>query len=206
MSHLRRAFITLATLSLSLSLGLSPLRAEALQSATTPAAAATTTATATYRVVGLFEPEREQDLKEVIKILPALDLVSLNYETTEATFRYDVSKLINAYNPKKPPNPETIEKNIDNLLRNASNGTFTLKPGPPLSKDKLQDVKLEVGILHCRGCRYGAYQVVAKVEGVEQATITPNGQLTAWIDKAKTNQGAIEEALKKARIDVLSGK
>jgi hypothetical protein len=162
--------------------------------------------TATFRVIGLFEPERQEDLKETIKLLPALELVSLNYDTTEVTFRYDVSKLINAYNPKKPPTPETIQKNIDNLLRNASHATFTLKAGPPSPKEKLQNVQVQAGILDCRGCRYAVYEAAIKVNGVEQATVAPDGRLTAWIDGSKTNQGAIEEALKKARIDLIHAK
>ena len=189
MSFLRLAFTTLAALALSLGSS----RADELP-------------TATFRVMGLFEPERQQDLKETLTILPALELVSVNYDTTEVTFRYDVTKLINAYNPKKPPTQEAIQKSIDTLLRNASNGTFSLKTGATPPKDKLQNVHLQVGILDCRGCRYGVYQIISKVDGVEQATLARDGYLTAWIDGTKTNQGALEEALKKARIDLLHNK
>ena len=157
----------------------------------------------THRIIGLFEPDRQEDLRECVKTMPGVQLVKLDYDTTEATFRYDVAKVIAGYNPKKPPTDGTITKRLDELLRTASNGTFTLKPPATIPKDKMEEVAIKVGILDCKGCRYGAYLAVAKIEGVERAIVNAGtSTLTAWIDPAKTGRAALEEALKKARVEL----
>ena len=156
----------------------------------------------TLRILGLFQPDRQDDLREIVKTLPDVQLVSLDYETTDATFRYDVTKVIPSYNPKKPPTDEAITKRLDDLLRAASQGTFTLKPPSTIAKDKMQAIAIKVGVLDCKGCRYGAYIAIAKLDGVERATVTNAGLLTAWIDPAKTNREALEAVLKKARVEL----
>lgn len=157
----------------------------------------------THCIIGLFDPERKDDLRECVKTMPDVQLVKLDYDTAEATFRYDVAKVIAGYNPKKPPTDEAIARHLDELLRTASNGTFTLKPGATIPKDKLEAIAIKVGILDCRGCRYGAYLAIAKIEGVERANINAETHtLTAWIDAAKTNRAALEDALKKARVEL----
>lgn len=159
---------------------------------------------ARHRIIGLSEPSRAQDLREQIKTLPDVELISLDLATTEAAFRYDLTKLIPGFNPKKPPTAETITKRLDELLRAASRGTFTLKPLATLPEDKLQKIDLQVGLLDCKGCRYGAYIAIAKLDGVEHATVNEAGLLTAWIDPAKTKREALIEALKKGRLEVVT--
>ena len=129
---------------------------------------------------------------------------SLDYDTTEAAFSYDVTKLIAGYNPKKPPTEEAITKRLDELLRAASQGTFTLKPVATIPKDQMQTIEIKVGLLDCKGCRYGAYLAIAKLDGVERATMTPEGLLTASIDPAKTDRATLEAALKKARVELIA--
>ena len=158
--------------------------------------------TSTHRIVGLSEPSREEDLRATVKTMPDVELVKLDGESTEATFRYDVTKLISGYNPKKPPNEEAITKRLDELLRTASQGTFTLKPTATIPKDKMQKIEFKVGVLDCKACRYGAYIAIAKLDGVERATVTNAGLLTVWIDPAQTNREALEAALKKARVEL----
>ena len=156
----------------------------------------------TQRILGLFQPDRQDDLREIVKTMPDVQLVNLDYETTEATFRYDVAKLIPGFNPKKPPTDEAITKRLEELLRTASNGTFTLKPPAAIAKEKMQTIEIKVGVLDCKGCRYGAYLTIAKIEGVERATVNEAGLLTAWIDPTKTDRAALEAALKKARVEL----
>ena len=158
--------------------------------------------TATHRIIGLSEPSREEDLRATVKTMTEVQLVKFDYESTETTFRYDVTTLISGYNPKKPPTEEAITKRLEDLLRAASQGTFTLKPPATIPKDTMQKLEIKVGVLDCKGCRYGAYIVIAKLDGVERATVTNAGLLTVWIDPAKTNREALEAALKKARVEL----
>jgi len=159
---------------------------------------------ARHRIIGLSEPAREQDLRTQTQTIPGVDLVSLNFATTEATFRYELSALFPAINPKKPPNETDITQKLDSLLKAASRGTFTLKPRATLPEDKLHKIDIQVGLLDCKGCRYGAYIAIAKLDGVEHATVNEAGLLTAWIDPAKTKREALIEALKKGRLELVT--
>ena len=70
-----------------------------------------------------------------------------------------------------------------------------------LPADKVSKVEIKVGLLDCKACRYAAYSVIAKIEGVERATVSSQtSTITAAIDATKTNQGALTEALKKANV------
>ncbi|MCF7787966.1 MAG: hypothetical protein K9N47_17730 [Prosthecobacter sp.] len=155
-----------------------------------------------HRIIGLSEPSREQDLREQVKTMPEVELAALNFNTAEVTFRYDVAKLIPNYNPKHPPKTEAITRHLEDLLRAASNGTFTLQPLSTLPADKLQKLEIQCGLLDCKGCRYGAYITIAKLDGVERATVNESALLTAWIDPTKTNREDLEAALKKGRVEL----
>lgn len=155
------------------------------------------------RVIGLCSPDREADLRQILGTIPDLQLESLDYDNAEASFRYDVAKVFTNFNPKKPPTPEQIVARLDDLLRNPSQGTFGVAPLSTVPKDKLTLVEIKIGILDCRACRFAAYQAVAKKDGVERATVnSEKGIVTAWIDPSKTDRPALEEALKKARVEV----
>ena len=155
-----------------------------------------------HRIIGLSEPSREQDLRDQVKTMPEVELAALSFDSAEVTFRYDPAKLMPGYNPKKPPAPEAITKRLEDLLRAASNGTFTLVPLSTLPADKLQKIELSCGLLDCKGCRYGAYIAIAKLDGVERATVNEKALLTVWIDPAKTNREALVAAWKKGRVEL----
>jgi hypothetical protein len=157
---------------------------------------------ARHRILGLSEPSREQDLREQVKTMPDVELVSLNPSTSEAVFRYDAARLFPSFNPKKPPNEAAITKRLEELLRAASRGTFMLKPLATLSEDKMLKVEIQAGLLDCKACRYGAYIAIAKLDGVEHATVNESGLVTAWIDPARTSREALESALKKGRVEL----
>jgi hypothetical protein len=160
--------------------------------------------TSEHTLIGLFSPDREKDFREVMSDLPELELVHLDYDNAKVTFRYDLRALFPELNAKKPPTPGEIEQHISNLLREASNTTFTLKLTPTAPKEKLTKLEFKIGILDCKGCRYAAYLAATKVKGVEQATVTTDNIVTTWIDPTQTDAQAIEAALKKARIEHVS--
>jgi hypothetical protein len=57
--------------------------------------------------------------------------------------------------------------------------------------------------LDCRACELSAYEVIFKMEGVEQATCSfKAGMMTALIDPEKTNKSTLEEALKKRNVSL----
>lgn len=160
--------------------------------------------TGTYRLIGLSAAEREADLREVMKAVPDVALVSLDAAKAEVTLRYEVEKLFPTAKPKQPPAPEKITERLSSLIGQASKNTFTVTARSTVPADKLTKIEIPIGVLDCKGCRYAAYQAVAKLDGVERATVSAQpSAVIAWIDDTKTKRETLEEALKKARVDLL---
>lgn len=146
---------------------------------------------ATHRVTGLFSVDRENDLRETVKKLPDVKLVSIDFKNGEATFEYDADKLLNR------PKPEEIPQRFDDLLRSNSNYTFGIRPLCTVPKEKLKRVEIPVIGLDCKACCLAAYESIYKIDGVEQATASfKDGLVTALIDPGKTDRAALETALK----------
>ena len=161
--------------------------------------------TATYRLIGLSAPEREEDLRVVMKSVADVTFVSLDAAKAEVTLRFDVEKLFPPTKSKQSPAPDKITERLNSLLGSASKNTFHLAAPSTVPADKLTKVEIPIGVLDCKGCRYAAYSAIAKLDGVERATVsaTPSAVI-AWIDATKTKRETLEEALKKARVDVLA--
>lgn len=144
-----------------------------------------------HRVTGLFSPEREKDLRDVVSKLPDVKLVSVDFKYAEATFEYDPDKLLNK------PKPEEIPQRLNDMLRPLSNHTFGIESLFTTPKEKLQKIEIPVIGLDCKACCLAAYEIIYKIDGVEQATASfKDGLVTALIVPDKTNRRALEEALK----------
>ncbi len=151
------------------------------------------------RVVGLFEPSRVDDLKVCVPTLPGVELVRVDFDSTIAVWRLDSALVMTNYNAKKPPTEEQLAQRLDSLLGAASIRTFALKPLAGIPAEKMTLVQLSPRILDCRGCRYAVYNGIAKLEGVESATVGKDGLISVRIDSSKTNQKTLDAALKKVR-------
>jgi hypothetical protein len=150
-----------------------------------------------YRIVGLYSPDREEDLRQAAKKMADVTLAEVDYALGEVTFRYDPAKL------PKGAKPEQVQNHLENLLKNASNHTFALKPLSAIPREKLQRVEIAVGVLDCKACGYGLYLAVLNVAGVEQALADYKlGLVTAWIDPEKTDRSKLVDALKKREVRV----
>lgn len=144
----------------------------------------------THRIGGLNAPDRVDDLRHVMAGVQDVRLVDVNFERAEATFAYD---------PKKV--------SVDRIKQALGAMMFSLKPPLAVPREKLLPVTIDVAGLDCRGCSLGAYNVVAKIDGVEQATANfKDGKVTALIDPARTNRKALEEGLTKAGVEVVEHK
>lgn len=144
--------------------------------------------TITYRIIGLCYPERVGDLRAVLKDRP-VTIVGIDYARGEATFTHD---------PK-----ELSAENLGHVV--AAKG-FWVMPRSTVPSDKLTPIVIPVTGMDCKGCALGTYNVIARIEGVEQATVSyKEGKISLMIDPTRTNQGALEEALKKGNV-TLTGK
>ncbi len=148
-----------------------------------------------HQVTGLFCPERVEDLHKAAKQLTNIELVSVDYAKAEAVFRYDPANVFHNATPEK------IVEQFDNQLRNASRHTFGIKPLCTTPRDQLQFVEIPVVGLDCKACSLGAYEILYKLEGVEQATASfKTGLVTAWIHSSKTDRKSLEETLVKRNV------
>lgn len=149
------------------------------------------------RITGLFDPDREKDLRALFEQWPELKIVGVDFAYAEVALSFDTDKVF----PKAKP-PEVIVK-LGEQVRNASTATFGVKPISGVPRDKLQRVEIAVVGLDCKACCLGAYEIVAAIDGVEQATASfKDGKITARIDPAKTDRAKLEAALKQRGVTV----
>ena len=152
----------------------------------------------TYRVLGLFAPNREQALREVFQDLPDLSLVAVDFDDAEIVVEFVPGT---AFPGTKP---DQLVERFDQKLRSASRGAFSVKPRRTVPRDELQQVVIPIAGLDCQGCCLAAYEAVARIDGVVQATASfKEGRLTAWIDPSKTDRATLADTLRKRGVDVV---
>ena len=148
-----------------------------------------------HQVTGLFAPGRERALREAFGQIPGITLVAVDFDEAEVTLVYDPAKAF--------PNesPEQVVQGLDNRLRSASNHTFGIKPRRTVPREKLARVEIAVAGLDCEACSLAAYELLARLEGVEIATASfRDGRVTAWIDPGKTDRARLEAALRQHEV------
>ena len=139
-----------------------------------------------HRITGMFEPARADQLRELFKDHPKVKLLSLDFAHAEGTFSYD---------------PKTYSFADFDLWMHER--TFHIKPASTTPADKLSTIEIAVLALDCRGCCFAMHNFLINEPGVEQATPhMKEGTITALIDPTKTNQAALETALKKRDVQL----
>jgi hypothetical protein len=151
----------------------------------------------TYKVLGLFSKDREADLREGFKELADIALVAVNFDDGEITVEFAPAKLFPGQKP------ERVVELVNDKVRQATHHTFGVKPRRTAPRDKLTQVVIPVAGLDCKACCLAAYEIVAKIDGVEQATASfKDGRVTALIDLSTTDRGALEDSLRKRGVSV----
>lgn len=151
----------------------------------------------TFRIFGMFAPEREAELKETAEKLMNVKLVSVDYAKAEATFEFDPAK---AFPGAKP---EQVEERLGNQLRDASHSTFQFKKKLEMPRESLQKIEIAVVGLDCKACSFAAYQAVMRLEGVEQCEVVfRQEKLTALVDGSKIDKAKIETRLKEMGLKI----
>jgi len=155
-----------------------------------PSAHAEPTST-NVRIAGLFSPDREKDLRELFEQWPEVKLVRIVFARSEAELSFDSEKLF----PKAKP--ADVIARLNDRVRSLSSSTFGVKPLCEVPWDKLTLVEIPIAGLDCKACCLAAYEIVAKIDGVEAATASfREGRLTATIDPTKTTKAKLEAVLK----------
>ena len=152
----------------------------------------------TYRVTGLFSKDREADLRESFQELPDFKLVAIDFDNAEVTLEFAPDKLFPGQKP------ERVTELVNDKVRSVTHSTFGVKPRSTLARDKLKEVVIPVAGLDCKACCLAAYEIVAQVDGVVQATASfKEGRVTAKVDPSKADQAKLEEALRKRGVAVV---
>lgn len=150
-----------------------------------------------HRITGLFSHEREAVLREAVAEIPNVELVSIDFDHAEGTFRYDPAVAF------KGTKPEDIERNLHGKVGNLTHYTLGIQPLIATPVDQLTRVEIPIAGLDCQACCLAAYESIFKVDGVAQATASfKDGKLTALIDPTKTNRDDLIAALKKRLVKV----
>jgi copper chaperone CopZ len=151
----------------------------------------------TYRVLGLFSKDREADLRKGFEDIPDIKLVSIDFHDAEITIEFAPAKLFPGQKPDR------VIELVNDKVRQATHHTFGVKPRSTVPKDKLQEVVIPVAGLDCKACCLAAYEIVAQVDGVMQATASfKDGKVTARFDPSKADRAKLEEALRKRGVHV----
>ena len=150
-----------------------------------------------HQIVGLFSVERIPDLKVAMEEVSGIEFVDVDFATAEATFRYDPAVQFPG------AKPEQVIQRLEQMLRQASNHTFGVKPLRTTPLEKLKRIEIAVGGLDCKACSYGAYEAVWRLPGVEMATASFKlGKVTALIDLERIDQTELEMALKQRGVEI----
>ena len=150
-----------------------------------------------FRIFGMFSPDRQDDLRMVMQKLPDIKLVSIDYDTSEATFEYEIKKVFGS------PTPEQILERFNNQVRGVSNGTFGIKTLCTIPRDKLERIEIPVYGLDCKACSFACYRMLAETDGVEYCTASFKDQrAVVWIDPSRTNRAALETLLKQREVSL----
>jgi copper chaperone CopZ len=152
----------------------------------------------TYRVIGLFAPEREKALRAGFEELaPDFKLIAVDFGEAEMTIEFSPSML---WPGQKP---ERVAELVNDRVRSATNHTLGVKPRREIARDKLQQVVIPAYGCHCAACNLAAYEAVAGVEGVYQATASfKDERITIVFDPTKTDRAKLEDALRKRGVDL----
>jgi copper chaperone CopZ len=151
----------------------------------------------TYRVIGLFSRDREKDLRAGFEELTDFKLISVNFDDSEITVEFAPAKL---WPGQKP---ERVTELVNDKVRASTSHTFGVKPRREIARDKLQEVTIPAAGCDCKACCLAAYEAVANVDGVYQATASfKDGRITVLFDPTKTDKSKLEEALRKRGVDV----
>src|SRR5262245_23544215 len=149
----------------------------------------------TFRVLGLFAPDRVKDLREDFAMVANVKLVEVSFDHAEITVEFVPGKAF----PGTPP--KDFAAALDRKLAQASNHTFRVKPRSAVPRAKLKMVEIPVAGRDWKARALGAYEADARIDGVEQVTASfKDRKVTARIDPARTSKAALEAALRRAQV------
>ena len=157
----------------------------------------------TYRIRGLFCPEREEELRGLWKAeLPAIKVLEVDSLSGEATFEFDP---VVALGPNaKAATAEKILSLFNGKVKEASQrkyprypswqSVFTAVPSSP--PETLQYVEIPLEGLDCAACALAFHETLVKFGGVAHAQVSfGDGRAIVLVDPEKFDEFAVRGKL-----------
>ena len=144
-----------------------------------------------WRLTSLFQLDRVPEVKADIESLEGVEVIGIDFDTAIATVRLDAAELY-----RNAKNEDQIREEFSRRLRTQTRGTVEALPLSDTPAGNTKEVRIPIAGLDCKGCSFGAYLAVNKIEGVDYCTASfHTGEIFARID---TRTGTTEETLREA--------
>lgn len=151
------------------------------------------------QVTGLFVRDRVDAFLDLLKKVPEVRLQNLDFDKSEARFAYDPE--CDLFRNAQPA--QVIER-CHNRIQQLSRSTLGVRAVSSLPREQWQRLELQIAGLDCMACSYAAYDVILRIEGVEQAMASfRDGKATAWYNPSVTDRDRIIAAMKQRQVVVL---
>jgi hypothetical protein len=169
---------------------------------------------------GLSGKEREEDWRNLGEELASrgVRVEHTDVPRSRVVMVYDEELLFPKRNPKVRLRIGEVEKRIAQLVREATTAAFdvrSLSTGGCESRYVEREVR--IGVLDCKGCRYGAYTLAMRVEGVDRAWIDAERSVlrfafdpsrvgrtySAFFDPEWIVSELVKSSLRKGRVEVV---
>lgn len=154
----------------------------------------------TYRIHGLFCPERAEKLRTLfVEELPDIKVLEVDSLRGEATFEFEPVAALGP--PAKTANAEQLRVLFNRKVDVANQRKYPNWPtvfvampwSPP---DKLQHVEIPLEGLDCEACALLMHQSLLAIAGIEHAQVSfREGRAIVLVDPAKFNELAVREYL-----------
>lgn len=170
-------------------------------------------------LVGLSGDERLADWERLMPVLEEKGVRVLQTDSRGARIEieYDQPTLFPKLNSKHRLTLEEIRHRLAQVVRESSRASFDLLPVLGAASECGQvERTLSIGVLDCKGCRYGAYSIAMKVQGVDRVWVdAEKSTLTFAYRPARVSRlystyfepdilmhGLVVSALRKGRVEV----
>ncbi len=157
----------------------------------------------TYRLVGLFCPEREEELRALwAEEMPEIEVLAVDSLSGEATFEFDP---VAALGPQaKAADPERIRALFNEKAHAASRRKYPGYPDwdrvfmalPWSPPDSFQYVEIPIEGIDCKACALAMYERLVELDGIKHAQVSfHDGRAIVLVDPVKFDEFAARQKL-----------
>jgi len=166
----------------------------------------------TYRIRGLFCPEREEELRGLWAAeLPAIKLLAVDSLRGEAMFEFDPVAALGP--PAKAADAERMRSLFNEKVHAASLrkypgywpwlSVFTAVPSSPA--ESLQHVEIPLEGIDCQACSLALHDRLVQLDGIEHAQVSfHDGRAILLVDPSKFDEIGVRRKLQEQHIDAMT--